>query len=725
MGVFANRLHWGVALGLAAVAFALRAAGHGDVFVDESIVPRGEEAWYHLRRQVYALSRVPEVLRFDSFVRYASGAVAPWSPGFDALIGWVASLAGQGERIASARWLGVWSPVALSALAVLAVFGLVRRRHGVVPGAFAALTLALVPAHVTAGQIGYVNHRIAGTTLVLFAWLAALRALRPDGARPLALAVLGGVLGALALWLSMTALLPLLVLLTFLFGVAVWRPDQDAARGTIPVLLGFSIALLAATALHATRLPTAAADPLALGYPSRFHLLCFGEASLVALFAWVAWRGALGVGWIRRLIGLALFAGLLDAIAWWAIPGSREASLGFSATLVGDPSLHAAAREPALNGLGGLGALAAVVSFLGVLTPVLLVAAIVLVRGERRAESVGLCLASACFAGAAWFGTGGFAAAGLAVALAVGVFSGVLLDHLRGTGVRALVAVAVLAALLPGAVGALRSEAAVPGVEIDGARLDPQVVDNVLGWIQGHGRDGGRWFKPEVKPEYSVLAPWRMGHRLLYQARRAPVVDGFAPVLAPGRLDFARRFYDQPAFRAEKDLQRYETRYVLVPDVEGFPASGAGRDGALRALVEQDGGERDTPEPGDPFAISTLRLVYEYGERSEGGGLRVYEHVRGARAVGSSRPERIVRASLRLRSSTGREFTYRVSTFADPYWGTWELRLPYSTLETKRDRFVLPLGSWTIECEGETKTFDVPDWKVRDGGQVDAPGICY
>ena len=142
-------------------------------------------------------------------------------------------------------------------------------------------------------------------------------------------------------------------------------------------------------------------------------------------------------------------------------------------------------------------------------------------------------------------------------------------------------------------------------------------------------------------------------------------------------------------------------------------------------LLDNDGSEVVDPQGGSSFAVSHLRLVYEYGERDSGGALRVYEHVSGARIVGASMPERLIKFSLRLRTAAGREFTYRASTYTDPYRGNYEIRLPYSTLETKRECFVEPLGSWQVECEDEVVTLDFPDWKARDGGQVIAPGFCF
>jgi hypothetical protein len=73
----------------------------------------------------------------------------------------------------------------------------------------------------------------------------------------------------------------------------------------------------------------------------------------------------------------------------------------------------------------------------------------------------------------------------------------------------------------------------------------------------------------------------------------------------------------------------------------------------------------------------------------------------------------------------GREFTYRATTRADPYWGNYEIRLPYSTRETKRERFVEPLGSWQVECRDEVVTLDFADWRARDGAHVSGPGFCF
>ena len=49
--------------------------------------------------------------------------------------------------------------------------------------------------------------------------------------------------------------------------------------------------------------------------------------------------------------------------------------------------------------------------------------------------------------------------------------------------------------------------------------------------------------------------------------------------------------------------------------------------------------------------------------------------VPGARITGSAMPNRFIRASIRLRTLGGREFTYRASAVTDSYNGYYEIRV--------------------------------------------------
>ncbi|MBW2269825.1 MAG: hypothetical protein JRH16_14730 [Deltaproteobacteria bacterium] len=730
MVALGKRFLWLAPLLLAGVAFVLRAAGQADVFVEGDVVPIGGEAWYHLRRHAFGLARFPALLGFDPYLRFAQGAVPPWAPGFDALIGWLAAASEAGEAIFTAQRLAAWAPSLCGALCVPAVYALLVRRLGVAAAISAASLLTILPAHIVATQVGYVSHRAAGALLgvvVLACTLPLLRGGERAVARDIGLPTLVGLASAFALWVSMLAWLPIVVAHTALFLYAVTRSSAGDARTSVARVALAELVTLAGVALFAWPLSRSTVDPFAHTHPSHLHVTVFAVWFAVAACLALAWRGALGRGWGLRVASFLCIGLAFDALALALAPGLWDVARALPAALFGDPSLHAAQREPALGGgFGSVGELVALLTGFGPALPLLLVLALALEwRSQGRAELLTLVGFAAALAAAAWLAPGGFALGAVAVAIATGCAIGAIVRRSGFGWASGGVALAVLLVALPALLSARTPAEHVPGIEVGNGRLDPAVADHVFEWLAQQGRPGGEWLDVGQVPPYGVLAPWELGHRLLYKGRRAPLIDGFSPVLAPGRRRALEDLYRQQAFRGARQLESLNAQYVILPDLEGFPSGDVPPDSMVSALLGNDGIEVVDPQGGNFFAIAHLRLVYEHGDRASGGGLRVYERVRGVQVVGASMPDRLIRFSLRLRTSGGREFTYSAAAVADSYWGNYEIRLPYSTLETKRERFVEPLGSWKVECGDEVATLDVKDWRVRKGAQVTGPGLCF
>lgn len=730
MGPLDKRLLWLAPLILAGVALVLRAAGQAEIFAGGDVAPIGGEAWYHLRRQAYGFFEFPALLGFDPYLRFPRGAVPPWAPGFDTLIGRLALLADEGGRIPAAQRLAAWAPSVAGALCVPAVYAALVRRFGVGAALVGALCLTVLPAHVIATQVGYVSHRAPGAlfvTLMFVATLALLRVREPGALRDVGLPLLVGALSAFALWISMSAWWPLAVAHAALFLQALSRSSAAAARASVTRVAIVELATVAGVALFAWPLPHSTVDAFSVWQPSHLHVAVLGVWFAVAAGVALAWRTSLGGSALRRVLSFFALGLVVDGVAIFTVPALWDVALALPAGLIGDASMHAAALEPALRELGSVGEFAASMTAFAPALPLLVALVLVLEwQSEGRAELLATLGFASALAAAAWFAPGGFVLGAIGVALVAGCAAGAIATR-AGGGKLALagVALAALLVLAPALLAARAPASRAQFIELEQGRIDAAVLDDIADWLARDGRPGGKFFDVNKAPIYSVLAPWQFGHRLLYKSHRAPVLDGFYPILAPGRSRMMRDLYRLPAYRAAKLMERFIGRYVIVPDVPGFPSDDVARDSLVTALLEDDGSETVYADGRTGFAVGNLRLVYEHGHRESGGGLRVYENVRGARVVGSSMPDRIMRFSLRLRTDAGREFTYRATTVSDPYWGNYEIRLPYSTRETKRAQFVRAVGPWQIECNDEVVTLEFPDWKARDGAQVTAPGFCY
>lgn len=98
--------------------------------------------------------------------------------------------------------------------------------------------------------------------------------------------------------------------------------------------------------------------------------------------------------------------------------------------------------------------------------------------------------------------------------------------------------------------------------------------------------------------------------------------------------------------------------------------------------------------PVEDFFLYNARIVPE---------LKLYEVVRGARLIGTITPGDSISAFLPLKSMVSRrEFSYSNTVLADSL-GRFELRLPYSTVESTRfGSTTTPLGNYQIRITGNT-----------------------
>ena len=72
---------------IAAIAFAIRALPYHYVFAKGRVFFIDNDAYYHLRRIVYAVERFPDILVRDPYLGFPESARAIWPPYLDGAIG--------------------------------------------------------------------------------------------------------------------------------------------------------------------------------------------------------------------------------------------------------------------------------------------------------------------------------------------------------------------------------------------------------------------------------------------------------------------------------------------------------------------------------------------------------------------------------------------------------------------------------------------------------------
>jgi dolichyl-diphosphooligosaccharide--protein glycosyltransferase len=174
-------------LGLAAaivLGVALRLHTRATCVAGDRVHPLDSDSAYHMRRARFAAAHFPRTIQFDPLMNFPDGGVAIWPPLYDLALAlparWThgaAASAGDVERGAA------WVPVALAAGAILLCGLLGRRVAGTAAGVCAAFFLAVSPGHVLWSQYAHTDQH-AGESFCGLLFLVLFLASREDPEAP-------------------------------------------------------------------------------------------------------------------------------------------------------------------------------------------------------------------------------------------------------------------------------------------------------------------------------------------------------------------------------------------------------------------------------------------------------------------------------------------------------------------------------------------------------------
>ncbi len=146
--------------------------------------PFDSDSAYHLRRARFAAERFPRTILFDPLMNFPDGGVPIWPPLYDVALALPARLVhgarATDEQIARAA---AWVPVTLAAgtIVLAALLGRRLRRRSAAAALAAAAFLAVCPAHVLWTQYGHTDQHAAESFAGLLTLLLFLRSReRPD-----------------------------------------------------------------------------------------------------------------------------------------------------------------------------------------------------------------------------------------------------------------------------------------------------------------------------------------------------------------------------------------------------------------------------------------------------------------------------------------------------------------------------------------------------------------
>jgi dolichyl-diphosphooligosaccharide--protein glycosyltransferase len=592
--------------------------------------------YYHLRRARFAVAHFPSTIIFDPLMNFPRGGVAIWPPLFDltlaapslALHGRDAS-GGQVEREAA------WIPLLFAAGSVVLAGLLARRLSGTPAGIAAAIFVAASPGHILWTQYGHVEQHCAESFFglgTLLAYLASReRPFAPANARREAVAGLALALAVLA-WQGAIYWGAIFALALFLESL---RTRAVVFRAAV-LTLALPAAIVAAATAAWTRGVTPPFTYVSFGF--------FQPTFLAGLAAGLVLLDTMA-GVLRRCIsrrGLILRAAFLVAALLVLRPFAGEVVRSFAGGIgyvagrthevsgetgyVSYPSAWLKgifeARPLLADGIGGP---------LRQLSLALLVVPIALVIWARRAlagRRPGLHAALVVWGVVTLFLALSqrvnvyYAVPLCALALVeAGRFVAALLRRRTRSAARSfrmwiatLVWVALALPMIPGIRQELRTEH-VAGSDLF-ATLDwmrrslPRTVDPY----------DARLLAPPGPPELAraeaVLAPWSLGHLLLYEAEQPVVANNFGY----GFIDSIRFFLSDSEEAALQIAHARRARWILATDLVPRMNDYAGYLGKAPLLEATSGGL----VPGSGYFQTMQSRLYDFdGKGIEQSGVSV------------------------------------------------------------------------------------------------------
>jgi len=703
------------------------------VFAGPGAVLLATDPWYHLRRIQHAVRHFPTIFDFDPSVNFPEGAQIIWPHGFDLLLASAARLLLHPATPGSIERLCALAIPILGVVTIVAAWSF-GRASLLSPGAgVTALGTALLPYPVAYGLLGYVDHHVMEPLFLCAAGTLLLSALTATRLRAGLLGAAAGAVAAFSCWFVTDG--PAIVAL--LCAPAVF----EGMRGRLP---GARVA--GAAAISATALVIAALSrETSWGRSGEFTYL-----ALSPLQAHLAWAGA----------GIALGAIAATNGSWRMLPRSLAASLGFLIALAAlatggakllDPLRDAytfLSRSEGFASIVGesmplwnkpLPYLALRLSPLGLVTPFVLVWAAIQERGRIAGAAALVALAAFGMGlvqmrfmvmgslGIAW-------AAGWLTALAWKSASHAVRPFAWRTATLAVMGGCLA---MPHGWRPIRVEKLAPDTEQ--LALARSLRDRAAGLRVHSGNT----------PPWGVIAPWGLGHLLLYRAGVPVVACPFGQ--APWHERGLRRasLFDLAASDEEAAAmaRRLRVRYVVTMDpfstvigdarIAGvspgrYLAGGAGKGAGTQATAPfretaafrlhlLDGSAAGSEWSG-VSGMPSFRLIWE----SEGllernivldvpaGGIRpsaykVFEVVKGARVEGRCDPGKPVEIRVGARTNV-RAFEWRDEIRCGAA-GRYTLRTPYPSQDVRvsEGRRVVTIGITEAQVrEGEASPASRP-----------------
>lgn len=728
------------------------------------------DAYYHLRRATIIAKNFPFYPTLDTYMAYPLGAEPPWPPLYDFFIAAVSLAAGWGDP--SARTIQLVTailPPVLAGMTVVPAFLLVREIFGQRVALVAAFFAVMMPGQLSYSVVGSGDHHVAEVLFATLFFYLLLKALRlagvvdsaaadrgegeggdlPRGGSPVAAAVLSGVsLGVSTLIWQGSMVFAAIGTLYLVILIA--RAEEKSHRSECVKIGGTKLLVAAAIAAAArAAIPPATEQTVFnFGFFSWFQpfflvllFLSLAGISRVASFARRRNRDR------NKGMGAAVFFLLAVAGAAALVPSVRNNLLAAAAfVLRKHPYLRSISEfQPLIGQSPWIGVLDLKFVFdllylSGFFIPLLICLRMIWTRrkggildGEIFFLIWTLLFGCLTLQQKRWGNV-----YSVNMAAGIGVFVVSLLDRTRlgqkilseffewrretgrATGETGIFSKFFLYSRRFPKIFTVCAAALffIPYyffvfslVFTPGPVIHPDLYNSLV-WIRLNTPPTEGLWNPVKKPEYSIMAPWDLGHYIQYLSERPTVANNFGYQLQGEGLEDSVRFLLTPE---EKDLaalcDRRGVKYLVLTDVfPGLDTMGPIigidflREYTRSAVMEGHPGG-DLRVPNDRFyslasqrmyvfdssatpnsgALEHFRLVFE-SKNSPGSiylpenvkYVKLFEKVKGARIVGKGTPGLPVTVSVRMMTNFDRFFDYVALASVDEA-GNFAVTVPYAS----------------------------------------------
>ncbi|AFC98953.1 putative membrane oligosaccharyl transferase, required for N-linked glycosylation [Methanocella conradii HZ254] len=728
------------------------------------------DAYYHMRRTIYALHHFPAVNNFDSYVDYPYGFYIGWPPLFDIITAAAGLLAGLGRPDAltieiAASVMPVLMGVATIALTYFIVKDVMNEKAALL----AALLMAIMPGAIFRSLFTIVDHHALEVLVSLTMYLLFLRS----------------VSSAKKSGLSISSLRPALVY-AIAAGVATACMvfSWDGAPIFISIIVAYAIAQYAYDALHKER-----SDYLAIAGVILSSMALIIVAPIVATGAKnpkIAFS-AFSLSWfhIIYLLSIVFFfiaTGVISIVLykckarWYTMPAIIIAmaataatalklalpdfltgielgiaylggSIKVMSTIAEAEPLFIVSDQLSLTVPWSFFSIAGPIAVLGLIAYLfslkdkklknaelflLVWTIIMIILGLMQKRFMNLLAVNvAIFAGFAIYGA--LELAGLEQYFSnLKKISASRSGSMPATLLGACAAIVLL--LIPVLLSSVAMAGSPPIYALDWNEACQWVNYNTPKTSYAYSADIG------THPEYGVMCWWDYGNYILYRAERPAVANNFQT----GVEDAARFFVAQDEETANAIMDKRNARYVMVDYRMGSPASGV-HSGIFENMAYLAG--EDPMSYHDNTAtnkampdIKYYNTVYYKLFNLDGCGgsvnghfidslkhyrllyitagvdpVMVFEYVKGATITGRAAPGSTVELRLKLASPYGQR-TYYSQTMAGPD-GQYAFVVPYPTSSSS---FIKTGAAYTITSGSTSSEAEVPESAIKDGHVIQA-----